>query len=457
MYSAFRVSTLTALTTILLICVGSLASPLTKSAVAQTIPEQSAVIRALLNYPLPTKNSYWIESDSRVTPTPDGHEEVRLRTSGGDIVFLVYSSAEKAMTSSTIANSETLQVADVVDRVLDSSGTDDFGRTLVANQLPMIRDVTAYRPTVPIGAIACIVSVNTVVCGTNNVENSSIGRFTALQGAVIGTALLWDAVPLYMDFLETPTPTSTPLPTATPMPTATPFPTPTSTPLPTATPMPTATPLSTATPTPLPTASPTPTATPFPTATATLLPTATPTPTATPMPTATPTPTPVPIVFRFPEPLPLDYGQCFRVEEEGTRSFDEMAQRLGTSDAEQRLIDWGWQAMAYRVYACQSPPKSGIGWAEINVHRLGSPEDARQAVDFFAAALAAHTPRIIAECHAVGDACAVVTGPAVNGKEFTIYASSGSYLVRVTGVSPSGIPFIDVRKVALDVLAAQIP
>ena len=45
--------------------------------------------------------------------------------------------------------------------------------------------------------------------------------------------------------------------------------------------------------------------------------------------------------------------------------------------------------------------------------------------------------------------------PPSNGKEFTIYASQGPLLVRVTGVSPSGIPFINVLTVTQAVLAAQ--
>jgi hypothetical protein len=42
-------------------------------------------------------------------------------------------------------------------------------------------------------------------------------------------------------------------------------------------------------------------------------------------------------------------------------------------------------------------------------------------------------------------------------KEFTIYASRGSELVSVTGISLSGIPVVDLRKVVLDALAAQTP
>lgn len=252
-----------------------------------------------------------------------------------------------------------------------------------------------------------------------------------------------------------PTPTSTPLPTATPRPTITPTPDPTSTPLPTSTPIPTftpvptSTPLPTITPTPIPTATPRPTVTPQPTSTLA--------PTPTPSPIPTPAPPPIP-PFRLPVTLPLDYATCFRTEEEGGRAFDEMVDRLGgPAVAEQRLIDWSWQGMSYRVYACDSPPKSGIGWAEVDVHRFGSPEAAREAAGFFAAARAEGTPLFIDECPNIGDACTVVTGPAVNGKEFTIYASRGSAMVRVTGVSPSGIPFIDVRRVAMDVLSNQIP
>ena len=46
-------------------------------------------------------------------------------------------------------------------------------------------------------------------------------------------------------------------------------------------------------------------------------------------------------------------------------------------------------------------------------------------------------------------------GEPFNGKEFTIYASQGPLLIRVTGVSPSGIPFGNVMDVTQAVLAAQ--
>ena len=56
---------------------------------------------------------------------------------------------------------------------------------------------------------------------------------------------------------------------------------------------------------------------------------------------------------------------------------------------------------------------------------------------------------------AIGDHAAVLSGPATNGKEFTLYVSEGPLVLRVTGVSPSGIPFINVLSVAQAILATR--
>ena len=57
----------------------------------------------------------------------------------------------------------------------------------------------------------------------------------------------------------------------------------------------------------------------------------------------------------------------FRVE--GIVTFDEIAYRLGdTVDARSRLQDWGWQASANRIFACDGPPFGEAGWIDIGVH-----------------------------------------------------------------------------------------
>ena len=55
----------------------------------------------------------------------------------------------------------------------------------------------------------------------------------------------------------------------------------------------------------------------------------------------------------------------------------------------------------------------------------------------------------------IGEHGASLAGPASNGKEFTIYVSQGPLLIRVTGVSQTGIPYSNVLTVAQSVLAAQ--
>ena len=57
----------------------------------------------------------------------------------------------------------------------------------------------------------------------------------------------------------------------------------------------------------------------------------------------------------------------------------------------------------------------------------------------------------------MGDYATVLSGPTSNGKEFTLYVSQGPLLIRVTGVSPSGIPFINVLTVAQSILAMPLP
>lgn len=206
----------------------------------------------------------------------------------------------------------------------------------------------------------------------------------------------------------------------------------------------------------------------FPTATTTPLPTPmlqptwTPTPllTATATPTSIPTPTPTPpvdhSVLQLPESLPLAHAACFQIEDEGSRPFDEVAARLGgTEEARDRLVAWGWQESVYRTFACAAPPAGEVGRVEVHLHLFGSSEAAQQAVDYFAQQLVAGSTLRVRGSAPVGDYAVSLGGPTSNGREFTVYASDGPILIRVTGSSTSGIPFSDVFQVARAVLAAQ--
>jgi hypothetical protein len=249
--------------------------------------------------------------------------------------------------------------------------------------------------------------------------------------------------------------TSTPLPieVLTPSPTPTPrvitlAPTPTATPQTLPTPIPSLTPISspTSTATPVPTSTPVPTQTPLPTATAI------PTSTRTPFPTPTPRAVPPPL----PESLPLAHAACFRVEDEGTYSFAELTNLLGgTDDAAAQLSDWGWEGSSYRIFACDDPPGDEVGRVEVNAHRFKDAIAAQQAVDSFAAVRAEGGWLIPGPTPPMGDYGVSLAGPTTNGSEVTVYASQGPVVVRVTGVSADGIPFMNVLAVAQAVVATQ--
>lgn len=240
----------------------------------------------------------------------------------------------------------------------------------------------------------------------------------------------------------TPTPSSTPRVVSPPTASSTSSRTPTLAP-PTETPVPTATP----TPPPPPTATLTPTPPP---------PTETPTPTPIP-----PTPTPTPNVDRPPPPaqdlLPaapaLAHAGCFFLFDEAVIDFPGLVARFAdVPDASTRLSALGWRDGAFRQFGCDGPPPGTAGWIDVSVHVFGDDASAQAAVPYFAAARIAGTTLRYADTPMLGDATTAVTGPASNGWEYTLYASEGPVLVRVTGVAPAGDPAANVAAVTADVL-----
>jgi hypothetical protein len=175
--------------------------------------------------------------------------------------------------------------------------------------------------------------------------------------------------------------------------------------------------------------------------------------------TETPPPPPLEcadLLSCLPVVLPLDHADCFGIVDDGTLNFEQLLGRFsGVQDAETRLQTWAWQASAFRQFGCDGPPEGEAGWIDISLHHFGDPLAAQEAVDYFAAVRAEGGPLFPVAPPPIGDHAAALSGPASNGKEFTIYASQGPLLVRVTGVSPSGIPFINVLTVTQALLATQ--
>lgn len=160
------------------------------------------------------------------------------------------------------------------------------------------------------------------------------------------------------------------------------------------------------------------------------------------------------LLASVPSLLPLPHGSCFGIVDDGIEDFGQLLQRFGgVPDAADRLQGWGWQGSAFRQFGCDGPPEGEAGWIDISIHLFADAAAAQEAIDYFTAVRGDGTMLIEGASPGVGDHSTSLSGPASNGKEFTVYASEGPMLVRVTGVSPSGIPFMNVVTVASAILS----
>lgn len=160
------------------------------------------------------------------------------------------------------------------------------------------------------------------------------------------------------------------------------------------------------------------------------------------------------LLLSLPNPLPLPHAACFGIVDDGTEDISQVLDRFaGIPDASTRLQDWGWLGSAFRQFGCDGPPEGEAGWIDVSLHLFADAASAQEAVDYFTAVRLEGSPHIQGVSPSIGDYSTAMSGPEVNGKDFTVYASQGPILIRVTGVSPSGIPFMNVLTVANSVLA----
>ncbi len=150
---------------------------------------------------------------------------------------------------------------------------------------------------------------------------------------------------------------------------------------------------------------------------------------------------PVPAPGTVPAAIFLPQGQVFRVEQQGAEAMDA------------GLAQFGWTSGEYRIFASDNPPPGAAGWVEIHRLHFGSVAGASQALAFLAQNRAATNGLAPLGPAGIGDESAAMSGPAYNGTEYTVYVRSGADLLRVTGISPSGVPSQDVIAAALQALA----
>ncbi len=147
--------------------------------------------------------------------------------------------------------------------------------------------------------------------------------------------------------------------------------------------------------------------------------------------------------------LPIPNASCFSVASEGALDFPSLQGRYGgVLDLEEELQRMGWQGGDFRQFGCDNPPGGNAGWIDMTVQEFASPDDASVAVYYFADARARSTDLQAASASTLGDATAALSGPGVNGEDYTLYFSSGPLLFSVTGVAPDGDPRADVGDVA---------
>jgi hypothetical protein len=154
---------------------------------------------------------------------------------------------------------------------------------------------------------------------------------------------------------------------------------------------------------------------------------------------------PLALATLVPPALSLSQGQPFRIEEEGTKTLNDIAAGFADpTDTTQQLRGWGWEGAAYRIYASDAPPRNAVGWVELDIHRFATVDAAAEALPYFVQGRMATAGLHPVDLGLFGDQAMALTGPAFNGNEVTIYARRGRILVRVTGITPRGDPTADV-------------
>lgn len=154
----------------------------------------------------------------------------------------------------------------------------------------------------------------------------------------------------------------------------------------------------------------------------------------------------------LPESLPLSGIACVPMENSAD-VLAQMEQYDGIANASSTLPAMGWLEGAGREFGCDAPSAGHVGWVSLSVHRFNDPGAAEGAVYSFADSRSLVTNLAFASPLALGDSAAALSGPTVNGTEYTLFLSRGDLVFRVTGVSPNGNPQSDVESIAANLYA----
>ncbi len=133
--------------------------------------------------------------------------------------------------------------------------------------------------------------------------------------------------------------------------------------------------------------------------------------------------------------------------ERGSRTAEEIADGFPDPfEARQLLTLWGFGGNAYYNYAGET--RDGTTSLEVSLHLFADTVSAADALSYYAAGRVIALGLDLVPVAAIGDEVLAVAGDRDGSAEVTFYVRSGTILVRVSAVAPSGDPFDDAMLTA---------
>ncbi|HEV2526992.1 MAG TPA: hypothetical protein VGT61_00860 [Thermomicrobiales bacterium] len=133
--------------------------------------------------------------------------------------------------------------------------------------------------------------------------------------------------------------------------------------------------------------------------------------------------------------------------ERGSRSLDQIADGFpNPDDARIFLFSWGFGGNVYFNYAGET--NAGTTSLEVSLHLFDSSFSAADALAYYAAGRVESLGLDPIPVAVIGDEVLAVAGDRDGASEVTFYVRTGTVLVRVSAVAPSGDPYDDAMQTA---------
>lgn len=156
-------------------------------------------------------------------------------------------------------------------------------------------------------------------------------------------------------------------------------------------------------------------------------------------------------------PTEADVPAGLELTEEGKRSLDEIAAGFpDPAEASALLTAWGFHGNVFRNFAVPegSATPAGTVYLEISLHAFATAKDAAEALSYYAAGRAAVLGHAELSVEKVGEQTEAVGGPLNAGVDVTVYARTGSVLIRASALAMDGDPMPDALSGARAIVSA---